>query len=117
MSDLFSGDIDPFDISSGGYGAALEQIAPGTNQAIADNSQNGESWADTLKRILPSLTMGVQQFQLMQLNIERAKKNLPPIDIASYSGVGVNVGLSPDTQKLIMWGGLGLLAVLLLRKA
>ena len=95
----------------------LEQIAPGVNQAIADNSQNGESWTDTLKRVLPSLTMGVQQFQLMQLNIERAKQGLPPIDIASYSGVGVNVGLSPDTQKLIMWGGAALLAVLLLRRA
>lgn len=116
MADLYdtNSNVDPYDIRQGGYGVTLEKIAPGINQAIADSS-DGESWIDTLKKIVPALTMTAQQYQLMQLNIERAKQGLPPIDIATYSGVGVNVGLSPDTQKLIIYGGLALLVVLFLR--
>lgn len=111
----YAQNVNPYNIDQGGYGAALEEIAPGINQAIADSTE-GESWMDTLKRIIPSLTMTAQQYQLMQLNIERAKQGLPPIDISAYSGVGVNVGLSPDTQKLIIYGGLALLAVFALKR-
>lgn len=116
MADLYdsNSNVDPFDIQVGGYGATLEKIAPGINQAISDSS-SGESWFDTLKKVIPALTMTAQQYQLMNLNIERAKQGLPPIDIASYSGVGVNVGIAPDTQKLLLWGGAALLLVLFLR--
>jgi hypothetical protein len=52
----------------------------------------------------------------MQLNIARAEKGLPPIDIASYSGIGVNVGLSPATRNLLIYGGIALIAVLFLTR-
>jgi hypothetical protein len=52
----------------------------------------------------------------MQLNIERAKGGLPPIDIASYSGIGVNFGLSPETKNLLIYGGIALLAVFFLTR-
>jgi hypothetical protein len=52
----------------------------------------------------------------MQLNIERAKNGLPPLDIASYSGIGVNVGLSPETKNLLIYGGIALLAVFFLTR-
>jgi hypothetical protein len=107
---------DPNNIKAGGYAGVLEEVAPGIVQKIAQTQTPGESWIDTLTKLVPALTMTVQQVQLMQLNIERAKNGLPPIDIASYSGVGVNVGLSPATRNLLIYGGIALVAVLLLTR-
>jgi hypothetical protein len=94
----------------------LEQAAPGIVQKIQQTQVQGESWIDTLQKLVPALTMTVQQVQLMQLNIERAKGGLPPIDIASYSGIGVNFGLSPETKNLLIYGGIALVAVFFLTR-
>ena len=107
---------DPYNIKTGGYAGVLDQVAPGIVQKINQTQTPGESWIDTLTKLVPALTMTVQQVQLMQLNIERAKNGLPPIDIASYTGVGVNVGLSPATRNLLIYGGVALLAVFLLTR-
>ena len=107
---------NPYDIKVGNYDAVLDQIAPGIVQKINQTQTANESWIDTLTKLVPALTMTVQQVQLMQLNVERAKNGLPPIDIASYSGVGVNVGLSPATRNLLIYGGIAVLAVLLLTR-
>jgi hypothetical protein len=96
------------------YKLALEEAAPGVTTAVAQAQKPGENWTDTLVRILPNLTMGVQQIQLMQINVDRARKGLPPIDAAQYSGAYVNVGLNPETQKLVTYAGLGLLALVVL---
>lgn len=69
-----------------------------------------------MQKLVPALTMTVQQVQLMQLNIERAKNGLPPIDIAAYTGIGVNVGLSPETKNLLIYGGIALVAVFFLTR-
>ncbi len=108
---------DPYNIKTGGYAAVLEQIAPGINTKINQTQTTGESWIDTLTKLVPALSMTVQQVQLMQLNIERARNGLPPIDIASYSGMGVNVGLSPATRNLLIYGGIAVIAVLLLTRS
>lgn len=107
---------DPYDIKKGNYAAVLNEVAPGVVQKIAQTQVPGESWIDTLTKLVPALTMTVQQVQLMQLNIERAKSGLPPIDIASYSGIGVNVGLSASTKNLLIYGGIALVAVLFLTR-
>ncbi|NBS80027.1 hypothetical protein EBS57_09625 [bacterium] len=60
------------------------------------------------------MVMTNQQRQLMQINIDRAKAGLPPIDVSAYSGVGVNVGLSQGTQQLVLYLALGAGALLLL---
>jgi hypothetical protein len=52
----------------------------------------------------------------MQLNLERARQGLPPVDPTQYSGLGVQVGLAPQTQNLILIGLIGLGAVLLLSR-
>jgi hypothetical protein len=108
---------DPYNIKTGNYAAVLDQAAPGIVQKIAQTQTPGESWIDTLTKLVPALTMTVQQVQLMQLNIERAKNGLPPIDIASYSGIGVNVGISPATRNLIIYGGIALVAVFFLTRS
>jgi hypothetical protein len=107
---------DPKNINYGGYAQVLEQVAPGVVQKISQTQTANESWIDTLTKLLPAITMTAQQQQLMQLNIERAKKGLPPVDIASYTGIGVNVGLSPDTKNLLIFGGLALVAVFFLTR-
>ena len=108
---------DPYNIKTGNYAAVLEEIAPGINTKINQTQTTGESWIDTLTKLVPALTLTVQQIQLMQLNIARAEKGLPPIDIASYSGIGVNVGLSASTRNLLIYGGIALVAVFFLTRS
>lgn len=75
----------------------------------AEASQGGaSSWVDLVGKGLTA----VQTYQLNQINVERAKLGLPPIDTSAYTGVGVRVGLAPQTQQLIIYGGLALLAVM-----
>jgi len=50
----------------------------------------------------------------MQINVDRARKGQPPIDAAQYSGAYVNVGLNPETQRLVTYAGIGLLALVVL---
>jgi len=98
------------------FKVALDDAAPGVSTAVAQAQKPGEAWTDTLVRILPNLTMGVQQLQLMQINVDRARKGLPPIDAQAYSGAYVNVGLDPNTQRLVTYAGLGILALFLLNR-
>lgn len=106
---------DPYNMDSGGYTKALETIAPGITSKIKATQQPGESWFSALTKLLPAVTMTAQQYQLMQINVKRAEQGLPPIDVAAYSGAGVNVGLSATTRQWLMYGGLAFLAVYLLK--
>jgi hypothetical protein len=109
-------DLSTLNISAT-YKVALEDAAPGVTTAIDQAQKPGEPWTDTLVRILPNLTMGVQQLQLMQINVDRARKGLPPVDAQAYSGAYVNVGLDPNTQRLVTYAGLGILALFVLNMA
>jgi hypothetical protein len=93
---------------------AIESFAPNATSIIAQNQTPGEPWYETAQKILTGLVMTQQQRQLMELNIERARQGLPPIDINAYSGVGVNVVLSQGTQQLVTYALIGLGAILLL---
>jgi len=99
------------------YKLALEEAAPGVTTAVAQAQKPGENWTDALMRIIPNLTMGIQQIQLMQINTDRARKGLPPLDARAYSGAYVNVGLDPNTQRLVTYAGLGILALFVLNMA
>jgi hypothetical protein len=99
------------------YKLVFDAAAPGLTEKIAEAQKPGESWTDTYGRIASSLLMTVQQYQLINLNTERAKKGLPPVDIASYSGVGVNIGISPSTQQLLIFGGLAVAALVLFTRS
>lgn len=116
-SEQNAGLIDPYDITVSGADKLLDKAAGGIVQKIKETQTAGESWIDTLQKLIPALTLTAQQVQLMQLNVERAKKGLPPVDITSYSGIGVNVGLSPDTKNLLIYGGIALVAVFFLTRS
>lgn len=75
---------------------------------IEPGQAGANSWLDLLGKGLTTL----QTYQLNQINVERAKLGLPPIDTSQYTGVGVRVGLAPQTQQLLIYGGLALMAVL-----
>jgi hypothetical protein len=109
-------DLSKFNISDT-FKIALEDAAPGVTTAVAQAQKPGEAWTDTLVRILPNLTMGVQQLQLMQINVDRARKGLPPVDAQAYSGAYVNVGLDPNTQRLVTYAGLAILGLFVLNMA
>lgn len=96
---------------------ALESIAPGITTLIKQAQNPGEKWTDTFTKIATNLGLGVQQYQLMNLNVQRARQGLPPIDVAAYAGAGVNVGLSAGTQQLVTYAGLALIGIILLNMA
>jgi hypothetical protein len=99
------------------YKLVFDEVAPGLAPKIAELQKPGEKWTDTWQRIASGLLMTVQQYKLIDFNTERAKKGLPPVDIASYSGVGVNIGLSPSTQQLLLFGGLAVAALLFFQRS
>lgn len=95
------------------YAVTLEQIAPNINTLVQEERAPGESWIDSLARLVPSILASDAQRRLLNVNIDRARQGLPPLDTSQY-GVGVNVGLTGDTQKLVMWGAVGFAALALL---
>jgi hypothetical protein len=93
---------------------ALESIAPTITQKIATQQQRDEPWWETWSRIASSVVMANQQRQLMQINVDRAKRGEPPLDIAQYTGVGVQVGVSQNTQQFLTYAGIAVLGFLLI---
>jgi hypothetical protein len=97
-------------IQTTGADGSIIYIDEDTNRVIqAEPGQStAQSWIDLVGKGLTA----VQTYQLNQINVERAKMGLPPIDTSQYTGMGVRVGLAPQTQQLIIYGGLALLAVM-----
>jgi hypothetical protein len=93
------------------YSTALETVAPGINGLMVDTAMPGESWETVLQRLLPMLAATYQQRQILNIQLERAKAGLPPIDAQQF-GAGVNVGIAPELQKMLLISGAALLAVL-----
>jgi len=93
------------------YARELETLAPNITTLVGETRSDDESWTDTVLRILPSIAATWQQKQLLQVQVERARAGLPPLDVAQYSGASVNVGVTPDMRNLLIAGGLGVLAL------
>lgn len=98
------------------YFASLETVAPTITDKITQQAAPGESWMDSLARLLPILAATNQQRQLLQTQADRAKAGLPPLDVSQY-GAGVQIGLSADTKKLLMIGAAALGAILIFSRS
>lgn len=94
------------------YAAAINQVAPNATAVIASQAAPGESWMDTLQRSLPILAATYQQKQILDVQVDRARQGLPPLNASQYSA-GVQVGLSSDTQRMLIFGALGIAALFL----
>jgi hypothetical protein len=104
----------------GGLGLTAETAQTGSASATS-------SWSDTLKNLLTGASAAYltktqldAQKKILDMQLTRAQQGLSPLDIDpslyGLSGPSVNVGLTGDTQKLLMYGGLGLLGFFLLSR-
>lgn len=81
---------------------------------------DNQSWWDKLIAGIQQLAPTYAQYQLSKdlydLNMQRAKQGLPPVDASAVSPQ-MNVGLSPETRLLVLgMGGVALIAVLALAR-
>ena len=97
--------------------ANLDKTAPGFVGLVNQGIAVGESVYSAALRLMTNMQMTEGQRQLIQINVERAKKGLAPIDIAPYTGIPVNVGLTSGTQQLVTYAGIALIGLVLLNMA
>lgn len=90
--------------------------------APATAASSTEPWyTAVLRSTLPVLAQTYQQQQLTKLNIARINQGLPPMSAAAYASqyqvpaAQVQVGPTEQAQKLLMYGGGALLAILAFR--
>lgn len=97
------------------WSASLDATAPGISAVITQQQAPGESWYDSLARALPIVATTVQQGQILQVQMDRAKQGLPPLDASQFGiGVNANVGLSADTKQLLTYAGIGVAIMFLM---
>lgn len=87
------------------YAVSLDVIAPGITEQITQVQQPGESWVDSLARLLPILATTYQQKQLLEVQMQRARAGQAPLDVSQYAP-GVRVGMTEDTKTLLIVGGI-----------
>jgi len=77
------------------------------------------SMLENIVKAAGSVLQIVNQQKLADTNLKRAKEGLPAIELSQLPGAvptaAVQVGVEANTQKLLMLGGAGLLAFLLLK--
>ena len=95
------------------FAVAVEDAAPGILDKARQMAREGESIVDSLARAASSLALADSQRRLLNIQLERARQGKPSLDSSQY-GLGVNIGLSPQTILLI--GGALLAVVLLARR-
>jgi hypothetical protein len=78
--------------------------------AIPEAPGFADTWLDSLARALTTIAPVLAQAKLVELNLERAKQGLPPIEASSIAPT-VNAGISSEL-KTILWAGLALGAVI-----
>jgi hypothetical protein len=82
------------------------------------NANPASGWQGTLDNLLRAgqayLTLE-QQRNLQAVNLQRAAQGLAPLDVSQY-GMGVNVGLSQETQNTIKTAVISFAVVYLLGK-
>ena len=91
-------------------------LSTGPLSGLGDTTDpnSATDWAQSITGFLQNVAPAVLQFKsqqaLISANLDRAKQGLPPLDMSSVTP-GVNLGLSPGTQTLLMWAGIGALVL------
>lgn len=86
---------------------------PATPPFIAEAPGSGFNWSQLpamLKDTYIALKTGDAQSKLLDINLERAKRGMTPIDARAYMP-GVNVGLAPGLRNMVGGIGVGTLAL------
>lgn len=91
------------------YGAALGAVEP-----AAEEPSLWDSILSGIADLAPVYLATEQQKQLNEVNLQRAKNGLSPLDASEASGVSAQVGLSKSTQNTILGAvGIGAAALVL----
>jgi hypothetical protein len=93
----------------------IESVAPGITEVANRIAVEGESWISAISRAMTTVAMADYQRRLLNAQLDRARQGLPPLNASEYAPA-INVGLSPQTRHLLIYGGIALVAVLLLRR-
>lgn len=92
--------IDPYGAQ---YAAQADQIAPGIVAQAQKIAQPGESIIDSISRAISTVVMADSQRQLLNVQLDRAKQGLPPLDVSQYAvGANLSLGVASGTQKLVI---------------
>ena len=102
-------------IEDRGFVPVIETVAPGITEIANQIAVEGESWISAISRAMTTVAMADYQRRILNAQLERARQGLPPLQPSEYAPA-INVGLSPQTRNLLIYGGLALVAVLLLRR-
>jgi hypothetical protein len=106
--------------TGGGWWTDVLNAISGTAQAVAQTAQSvAPALVQTASIVAPAALSIVEQNKLAAINNQRAAAGLAPLTAAQYQQQymitpGVNVGLTPDTTRALMWGGGILLGVVVL---
>lgn len=101
------------------FSSPVATALPGSGTATQTGNPAGNSWISNIASAFSQFGTAYanyrNQAQWNDLQLQRARQGLPPLPTTGYSapGVGVNVGISPQVQQLLIIGGVGLGAVLL----
>lgn len=102
-----SGDISKWGTDETAGGTRVTTSAP--------TSGSGWSW-ESIAKGAATVSQAVAQQRIIDLNIERAKRGLPLLDPKNFSpSAAVNFGLTPQASQMLLYGGLALGAILLLK--
>ena len=97
--------------------ATLDKNVPGFVGLVNSAIGVGESVFDASLRLMTSMQMSQAQRDLVKVNVERAKRGERPIDISPFTGIPVNIGMTPGTQQLVTYAGIALIGLVLLNMA
>lgn len=95
---------------NGTYYDASNAAAPVKPATVSDTD-----WVKILSDVVPKVVASLNAWQLSQINIDRAKRNLPAINASAY-GPQIGVGLTGGTSNMLLYGALAIGAIMLIKK-
>ena len=95
------------------WAGGIETIAPGIIDQARAIAVEGESWIESIARAMGTVAMADYQRRLLNVQLERARQGLPPLDASQY---GATVNVQAPQLNYLMFLGIAAVAFLLLRR-
>lgn len=102
--------------SMGASGSHLMGDAPTTAPSVSGTAL--QQFVSTVAQAGAAVLPLIQQQKVLKLQLQRAQQGLPPLDVGAYidPNAGLNVGINPATQKVLLWLGGGVVGAWLLTR-
>lgn len=94
-----------------------------TPSGAPTRQSGGVDWGAVINATLPTVLNVYQQQQLTRMNVARINAGQPPLSVSEFGAqyrvptAEVQIGATAQTQRLMMYAGLGVLALVGLRAA